>query len=73
MSTIRSLIKSAASTVGPDARGMPAKADAIQIPTANEDMIVISKMDKVLFDAFGRNSPVIPAGIAYSTFYYFED
>ena len=64
MSTIRAIILSAASTVGPDARGMPAKANAIQIPSANEDIVVISKMDKALFDAFGKNSPVIPAGIA---------
>ena len=65
MSSIKSFIASAASTIGPDARSPGLKsAEKIQVPSAKEDLVEISRLDAVLFETFGRDSPVIPVGVA---------
>ena len=66
MASIRSLVSAAAATVGPDARNASrssSKTAKIVVPSAQEDNIVkISQLDSALFQTFGKDSPVIPAG-----------
>jgi hypothetical protein len=67
MASVRSLISTAAASVGPNAKADSRKdtkdTARINVASASEDVVVISKMDAVLFETFGKDSPVIPAGI----------
>jgi uncharacterized protein YrrD len=67
MSSIRTFLSTAASTIGPDAKNArinrTAQPSAISIASVKEEHIVISQLDQVLFESFGKDSPVIPAGV----------
>jgi hypothetical protein len=66
MSSIRSFVSAAASTIGPDAKttssNRTAEPSRISVSSVKEEHIVISQLDQVLFETFGKDSPVIPAG-----------
>jgi hypothetical protein len=67
MSSVRSLVSAAAASIGPDAkvasRQNTQDTARINVASASEDVVVISKMDQILFESFGKDSPVIPAGM----------
>ena len=64
MSSIRTFISAAASTVGPNAQP-PSSSHSSRLAahSAKEDLVEISTLDQVLFQTFGKESPVIPAGV----------
>jgi hypothetical protein len=70
MSSIRTFVSAAASTIGPDAKSTSsnraAEARRIDVASVKEEHIVISQLDQVLFETFGKDSPVIPAGCVES-------
>ena len=51
-----------AATVGPNARKTTAPQGKISVASAKEETIMISQFDKVMFETFGKDSAVIPAG-----------
>mmetsp|Transcript_3862 Transcript_3862/g.8529 ORF Transcript_3862/g.8529 Transcript_3862/m.8529 type:complete len:126 (-) Transcript_3862:73-450(-) len=67
MSSVKALISAAAASIGPNAKvsSRQSKQDTarINVASASEDTVVISQMDAVLFETFGKDSPVIPAGV----------
>ena len=68
MSSVRSWTSAAAASIGPDAKNYSRKENQetarINVASASEDVVVISKMDQILFESFGKDSPVIPAGMS---------
>ncbi len=68
MSSVKALVSAAAASIGPYAKvsSRQNKQDIarINVASASEDVVVISQMDAVLFETFGKDSPVIPAGIS---------
>lgn len=69
MSSIRTFVSAAASTIGPDAKSASsnraAEPSRISVSSVKEEHIMISQLDQVLFETFGKDSPVIPAGLCF--------
>ena len=61
MATLRNFISNLAVTVGPNTAHQ-ARPTRIAVASAAEDTVTITAFDKVMFETFGKDSAVIPAG-----------